>query len=384
LNAGVIIDLDRAAPPSRPAPPVPRVLPAALVVVLMLLLGPSAPMPRVRDLPQVAATAEPSGTWLLTGTTLYSTHTRTGGRMDVVAWSLDSGTALWQRDLDWFAGIPALTESGPVLVVSGNEDTRILDAGTGADRVDPRTYSVARPAADRVALWDGTAGTLALYDPATDRIVWKRRFPDRLHTVAATADDLLAVTDTGVLSITMSSGDVAGATREAVPAGGAPRARVIGGRAYLLGDNSVTMIDMARARAMWTVRMLLPRSVVPCGTRICVSGGPGLLALDPISGDPVWTNVDWIGGENGIVRTAAGDVLRIDPDSGVVRRALGHGLPAGDLLIRPDGAGLSVVEWATGQVRGRLPDTTPNGCRRTGEHLACQHAGGQVRVWRLF
>jgi hypothetical protein len=379
-----MIDLDRVVPPSRPAPSSTRVLPAALVVVLVFLLGPSAPMPRVRDLPQVAATASPSGTWLLTGTTLFSTHTRTGGRMEVVAWSLDSGAPLWRRDLDWFAGIPALTEAGPVLVVSGNEDTRILDARTGSDRVDPRTYSVARPAGDRIALWDGAAGTLALYDPAADRIVWKRPFPDRLHTVAATAGDLLAVTDTGAVAIAMSSGDVVGSTRRAVAAGSVPTVRVIGDRAYLLGDNSVTMITMADVRTTWTITLLLPRTVVPCGIRICVSGGPGLSAVDPATGEPVWTNIDWIGGENGIVRTAGGHALRIDPDSGVAQRDLGPGLPTGDLLIRPEGTGLSVVEWATGQVRGRLPATTPSGCRRTGEHLACQQAGGQVRVWRLL
>jgi hypothetical protein len=379
-----MIDLDRAAPPSGPAPSSTRALPAALAVVLVFLLGPSAPMPRVRDLPQVAATASPSGTWLLTATTLYSTHTRTGGRMDVVAWSLDSGVPLWQRDLDWFAGIPALAEAGPVLVVSGNEDTRILDVRTGADRVDPRTYTVARPAGDRIAVWDGAAGSLALYDPATDRTVWKRPFPDRLHTAAATAGELLAVTETGAVALALSSGDVVGSARRAVPAGSVPQVRVIGDRVYLLGDNAVTMIATGDVRTMWTATLLLPRTVVPCGTRICVSGGPGLSAVDPATGEAVWNNTDWIGGENGIVRTAGGHALRIDPDSGVALRDLGPGLPAGDLLIRPEGAGLGVVEWATGRVRGRLPATTPSGCRRTGEHLACQQAGGQVRVWRLL
>jgi hypothetical protein len=378
-----MIDLDRVAPPSRPAPSSTRALSAALVIVLVFLLGPSAPMPRIRDLPQVAATADPSGTWLLTGTTLYSTHARASGRLDVIAWSLDSGTVRWQRDLDWFAGLPALTEAGPALVVSGNDDTRILDVRTGTDRVDPRTYSVARPAGDRVALWDGAAGTLALYDPVAGRILWKRQFPDPPRAVAGTADHLLAVTDSAAYALTTSGGDVAGATDRPVAAGSASTVRVIGGRAYLLGDNTVTMIEPSDVRTTWTVTLLLPRAAVPCGALVCVSGGPGLSAVDPAGGTVVWGNTDWIGGENGIVRTAAGNVLQIDPASGIARRGLGYGLPAGDLLIRPDGGGLSVVEWATGQVRGRLPGATPSGCRRTGEHLACQQAGGQVRVWRL-
>jgi hypothetical protein len=376
-----MIDLDQVAPPSRPAPPSTRVLPAALVVLLVFLLGPSAPVPRVRDLPEVAATASPSGTWLLTGTTLYSTHTEAGGRMRVVAWSLGSGRALWQRDLDWFAGIPGLTETGPALVVSGDDETRVLDVRTGEDRVDPLTYSVARLAGERVALWDGAAGTLALYDPVADRIAWKRQFLDPPHVVAATADHLLLVTDFATYALTLSGGDPVSTTDRAVDGGGMPDVRVVGDRAYLLGDNAVTMFGV---RARWTVPLLLPRAAVPCGALICVSGGPGLSALDPADGHVVWNNTAWIGGEDGIVRTADGRALRIDPDRGVALRHLGHGLPVGDLLIRPGSDGLSVVEWATGQVRGRLPGTTPSGCRRTGEHLACQQAGGQVRVWRLF
>ncbi|MFD1366960.1 outer membrane protein assembly factor BamB family protein [Actinoplanes sichuanensis] len=376
-----MIDLDRVAPQSRPAPPATRALPAALVVVLLaLLLGPSAPMPTVRELPQVAATASPSGTWLLTGTTLYSTHARTSGRLDVIAWSLDSGTALWQRDVDWFAGIPALTEIGPALVVSGNEDTRILDVRTGEDRVDPRTYSVARAAGDRIALWDGAAGTLALYDPPADRIRWKTRFTGPPHAVAATSGSLLAVTDSSTTMFALDSGATVYRTDQAVAAGAAPAVRVIDDRVYLLGDNTVTMID---GRRTWTLPLLLPRAITPCGALVCVSGGPGLSAIELLDGHVVWTNRNWIGGEDGIVRTADGRALQIDPGSGVARRDLGYGLPAGDLLIRPDGDRLNVFEWATGQVRGHLPGTTPSGCRRTGRHLACQQTGGQVKVWRL-
>ncbi|MEU8656968.1 PQQ-binding-like beta-propeller repeat protein [Actinoplanes philippinensis] len=379
-----MIDLDRTAAPSRPAPPSARVLPAALAVVLasVFLLGPSAPFARVRDLPQVAATAGPSGSWLLTGTTMYSTRADTSGRLDVVAWSLASGAALWQRKLDWFAGIPALTEAGPVLVVSGTEDARILDVRTGEDRVDPRTYTVARPAGSRVALWDGAADTLALYDPAAGRNLWKQKFPDQPHAVAATADHLLVVTDIGATVFT-TGGELVDATSRSVAAGGAPVVKVLGDRVYLLGDNSVTMIEPAEVRTMWTIPLLLPRTAVPCGARVCVSGGPGLSALDPGTGSLAWDDVNWIGGEGGIVRTADGRALLIDPDNGEVRRDLGHGLPAGDLLIRADGDSLSVVEWANGRIRGRLPGATPSGCRRTGEHLACQQAGGQVRVWSL-
>ncbi|WP_433797460.1 PQQ-binding-like beta-propeller repeat protein [Actinoplanes sp. CA-252034] len=381
-----MIDLDRVAPPSRPAPPSARVLPAALVVVLMsvFLIGPSAPMPEIRDLPEVAATAVPSGTWLLTGTTLYSTHAGTTGQLGVTAWSLESGAALWQRELDWFAGLPALAQAGPALVVSGNDDARILDARTGEDRVDPGTYSVARPAGDRVALWDGAAGMLTLFDPAAGRAVWRRELVDRPHAVAATDDHLLVVTDIGATVLTLAGGELVDVTSKAVAAGGAPVVKVIDGRVYLLGDNSLTMIPPADVRTMWTTPLLLPRTAVPCGAHVCVSGGPGLAAFDPDTGRLAWADVNWIGGENGVVRTADGRALQIDPDRGAVRRDLGRGLPAGDLLIRADGDGLSVVEWATGLVRGRVPGATPSGCRRTGEHLACQQVGGQVRVWELL
>ncbi|MDI6098044.1 PQQ-binding-like beta-propeller repeat protein [Actinoplanes sp. NEAU-A12] len=387
----MVIDLDVVPPSREPARTRPR-FPArralVLVVLLALLPGAAEVPPRVRDLPLVAATSSASGTWLLTGATLYSTHARAGGRMDVVARSLTAGEVLWQRDIPWWSGIPALTEAGPMLLVTGpaGVGTRILDGRTGEDGVDPATYTVALPVGDRIALYgDGAGGRLALYDPAQGRIAWQRRFGRPLRAAAATGAHLITVDDTGVAAtFALNSGEPGATTGQAIPGGSAPVVRILGSRAYLLGDRTVTSVTVPNLTGLWTTALPLPRVAVACGARVCVSGAAGVSAINPETGRVAWNNLDWTGGEAGLVRAADGHGVLVDPETGGVRADLGPGLPVGDLLLRAGPDGLSVVEWATGQIRGRLPGVTPSGCRRTGDHLACQQVGGPVQVWRLL
>jgi hypothetical protein len=381
----VMIDLDRAAPPSAPAPR-SRSWPAALLAMASaLLLSGAAPLPRITELRQVAVTATGSGPWLLTAETLYSTHSRPGARFDVAAWSVATGEALWQRDVEWRAEVPVITEAGAALVMvsrTGIQKTRVLDARSGRDLVDPATFTVALPAGDRVVFWNRRAGRLSLYDPAARRAVWERPSDRLVDAVVAPGGRLLVLTESDFATLTLSSGELLGrAVRDKLWGEQVSIATAAGSAAYLLGKLNLSAISLP-ARPQWSLTVPLAAEAVPCGERICVSGGAGLFAIDPATGGIVWDHHDWIGGENGLVRTRDGRALRVDTRTGEVQSDLGVGLPAGDLFLRPGPDGLSVVDMRTGQIRARRAGVQAGGCRRTGENLACQQ-GGKITVWRL-
>ncbi|MEU4624289.1 hypothetical protein AB0G04_30485 [Actinoplanes sp. NPDC023801] len=384
----VMIDLDRVAPPPEPAPR-SRSWPAAVVAMaLALLLTGAAPIPRIAELRQVAVTAGEAGPWLLTSGALYSTHSSANGRsdFDVVARSLTTGEALWQREVAWWGEVPVLTETGTALVLATRERAArplVLDARTGADLVDPDTYTTARPAGERVLLWHEPTGRLSLYDPAARRVAWQRK-SDGLVDAAVTSDGrLLVLTGSDFVTLALSSGDLLGrVVRDEIWGRELSIAATAGSSAYLLGRMNLNAVRLPGS-PLWSAPLPLPGEAVPCGTRICVSGGVGLFALDPATGSIVWDNHDWVGGADGLVRTRHGHVLRIDPETGRVRTDLGPGLPADDMLLRPGSGGVDLVDLTTGQIRAHQPGVQPGACRRAGEHLACQKDGGQVTVWRL-
>ncbi|PRX23608.1 outer membrane protein assembly factor BamB family protein [Actinoplanes italicus] len=381
-----MIDLDRVAPPPVPAPRSHSWPGALLAMALALILTGAAPVPRIGELRQVAATATASGPWLLTADTLYSTHSRTTGRFDVIAWSLATGKALWQRDVEWWAEVPVLTEAGSALVLATRDSSQkavVLDSRTGADLVEPGTFTTAAPVGDRVLLWHQPTRRLTLYDPAAKRVAWQRPSETFVGAAVAPDDRLLVLTWSEFATLTLSSGKLIGRTaRDKVWGSPVSIVGAVGESAYLLGRINLTGIRLP-GRPLWTMTLPLPSDAVACGTRICVSGGAGLFAIDPETGTIAWDNHDWIGGEDGLVRTREGHVVRIDTETGTAQANLGLGLPAGDLLLRPGRGTVSLVDMRTGQIRARQPGVQPGACRRTGEHLACQQEGGQVAVWRL-
>jgi hypothetical protein len=382
----VMIDLDRAAPPPAPAPRSHSWPAAFLAMALALLLTGAAPLPRITELRQVVATASPSGPWLLAEDALYSTHSRTDGRLDVIAWSLATGKSLWQRDVEWRGKVPVITEAGAALVVAAGDSSgksRVLDGGTGADLIDPATFTTVLPAGDRVLLWHEPTGMLSLYDPSEKRIAWQRRSGKLVDAVVASGGRLLVLTSKDFVTLALSSGDLLGrSARDEIWGQEASIAATAGPAAYLLGRMNLSAIRLPNL-PQWSLTLPLPEEAVPCGTRICVSGGAGLFAIDPGTGNIAWDNHDWIGGADGLVRTREGRLLRIDPETGKVQADLGLGLPIGGLLLRPGPDGVSLVDLGTGQIRARQPGVQLGGCRRTGDHLACAKAGGQVTVWRL-
>jgi hypothetical protein len=386
LNAVVMIDLDRVAPPPVPAPRSHSWPAAVLAMALALLLTGAAPLPRITELRRVAATATSSGPWLLTTGSLYSTHSRTTGRFDVIAWSLATGEALWQRDVEWWAEVPVLTEAGAAIVLTTRDHSQkalVLDPRTGADLIDPATFTTAVPVGDRVLLWHEPTSKLSLYDPAAKQIAWQRPSESFVEAAAAPDDRLLVLTWSDFSTLTLSGGKLLGRTARDEIWGDPPSiVGVVGHSAYLLGEMNLSAVRLPD-RPLWSLALPLPAEAVPCGSRICVSGGAGLFAVDPETGVITWDNHDWVGGADGLVRTRHGHVLRIDPETGKERANLGPGLPAGDLLLRPGPDGVSLVDMRTGQIRAHQPGVRPGACRRTGEHLACQQEGGQVTVWRL-
>jgi hypothetical protein len=387
LNAVVMIDLDRVAPPPAAAPPRSHSWPAAvLAMALALVLAGAAPVPRIGALPQIAVSESESGPWLLTTGTLYSTHSRGIGRFDVVARSLAGDEVLWQRNVAWSGQVPVLTETGAALVLSALDSTEkplVLDVRTGADLVDPSTFTLARPVGDHVLLWHEPTRRLSLYDPAVRRIAWQRPADGLADAVVVPGGRLLVLTFSDFVTLTLSSGDLLGRTaREKVWGEELSIAAASGSSAYLLGAMTLNAVRLPNT-PLWSLTLPLPGEAVPCGTLICVSGGVGLFAIDPDTGGIVWDDHDWTGGEDGLVRTRNGSLLRIDPETGRVQTDLGPGLPAGDLLLRPGADGVSLVDIRTGQVRARQPGVQPGSCRRAGGNLACQQGGGEVAVWRL-
>jgi hypothetical protein len=382
----VMIDLDQVAPPPAPAPR-SHSWPAAIVAMaLALLLTGAAPLPRITGLPQVAVTASASGPWLLAEDTLYSTHSRTTGRFDVIAWSLATGKSLWQRDVEWWGEVPVITEAGSALVVMArdrSEKSLVLDVRTGADLVDPATFTTVLPAGDRVLLWHEPDQRLSLYDPAARRIAWQRRSGNPEDATVAASERLLVLTGSSLFTYALSSGDVLGRTaRDEIWGQEVSIAATAGETAYLLGKLNLTAVRLPD-RPQWSLVVPLAGEAVPCGTRICVSGGAGLFAVDPGTGEIAWDNRDWIGGADGLVQTRHGRVLRVDTETGEARSDLGPGLPAGDLFLRSGPDGVSVVDMRTGQIRARQPGVRVGGCRRAGDHLACLRESGEIAVWSL-
>jgi outer membrane protein assembly factor BamB len=381
----VMIDLDQVAPPPAPAPRSHSWPAAVVAMALALLLTGAAPLPRITELRQIAVTAAGPGPWLLTAETLYSTHSRAGARLDVVAWSLATGKALWQRDVGWRAEVPVITEAGAALVMvsqTGAQKTVVLDARTGLDLVDPATFTVARPVGDRVLLWHEPAGRLSLYDPAVKRIVWQRKSGRLVDAVVAPGGRLILLTESDLVTLMLGSGDLVGRTvRDKIWGQEVSIAAATESAAYLLGKLNLTAVRLPDS-PQWSLMVPLAADAVTCGNRICVSGGAGLFAIDPATGEITWDNHNWIGGADGLVRTRDGRVLRVETETGKVQSDLGIGLPVGDLFLRPGRDGVSVVDMRTGQIRARQPGVQPGGCSRAGENLAC-HQGGKVAVYRL-
>ncbi|MBO3738470.1 hypothetical protein [Actinoplanes flavus] len=380
----MIIDLDVPGPPPETARRPRLWRPAsALVLALALLFGPDHPERPVPPLERVATTENASGAWLLTEDTVYSTRTLANGRVDVLAHDLATNRLRWHRRTDWFGGMPALSVSGSAVLVGGNIGSApvVADTRTGADAAT--ALQTALPAGDALALWDDES-RLGLRDPATNEVAWWRPFHQAPASAAADRRYLVVLEETGgAVTLRRSDGRVAGRTDQASPYGGPSEIRIVGDQAYVLGEYSLTALRLPDLRQMWTVRAAIPKSVEPCGTRICVSGGGGLQAIHPGDGSVAWTDVHWKSWTDGFALTIDGQVTLLDPETGAAGTGLGPGLPFGDLLLRPAGDGLRLIDWRTGQTRGAISGTLSTACRRTGVHLACQQSDGLIQVWRL-
>ncbi|MEV0901559.1 PQQ-binding-like beta-propeller repeat protein [Actinoplanes sp. NPDC049802] len=379
----MIIDLDRA-PASTPPPRARRLRPAAaLVLALALLLGPDHPQRPVPPLERVATTEKATGTWELTEDTLYSTRPLENGRVDILAQDLDTGRLRWRRQAEWLGRRPVLAVSGSVVVIGVDTGGAVIvaDARTGADAVT--NLELALPAGDGLLLWDRDA-RLGFRDAASGEVAWWRTVHRAPASAAADERHLVVLEDTGgAVTLRRSDGRVVGRTDQASPLGEQSQIRIIGDRAYLYGDRAVTALHLPDLTEVWSVPSTLPKHVEPCGTRVCVTGGSGLHALDPEDGSVTWTDVHWAAWVDGLALRIDGQVAVLDPETGAVRAGLGPGFPLGDLLLRPSGDGLHLIDWHTGETRGVLPGALSSACRRSHRHLACQQPNGMLQVWRL-
>jgi hypothetical protein len=142
-------------------------------------------------------------------------------------------------------------------------------------------------------------------------------------------------------------------------------------------------LRLPRLDVAWTLPAAVPTNLTGCGTLLCVSLRTGMMAVDPATGKARWSSPRWTGGADGLVGTADGDILRLDPETGRVLADVGPGYPVGDLILRSERNATWLLEWRTGRLRGMIPDPTQIVCSRAGGYLACQGGDARVRVWEL-
>ncbi|WP_433377138.1 PQQ-binding-like beta-propeller repeat protein [Actinoplanes sp. CA-142083] len=384
----MLIDLDAAPPTSRPRLGMLKVVPMAL---LLLILGGAAPSARSRIDTVTDTGARTVTAHLLTADALYTVDA-TG----VQAVPLTAGGPRWRT---------ALVVQRPGLRFEGDGSTlavwrgaqggvTFLDARTGRERWRTGNLSVARVFGDRVVHGELDDGMLRMADLADGRVRWERAASVLALEMDAAHRYVLAVDVRGRGTVySAADGTPVSAPRElgvdpyAWGIGNAldiSTAEIVGDALYLHSQTFVAAYAMPQLTPRWRARILAPQYLGPCGPLICVTGERGATALDPADGQARWTSPRWRSiGPDGLAVGADSRVARIDPATGAVRSELGRGLLAGDLLLRFDGDRTVVTRLEDGGSLGVLPVGAPGDCTTSGEWLACLTGAPTVTVWAL-
>jgi hypothetical protein len=179
---------------------------------------------------------------------------------------------------------------------------------------------------------------------------------------------------------------------------------VTGGKILLRhpGERSaeITAYDSTTLKQLWTVPAEQAYKIKECGVLACLIGTTGVRAVDPATGDKVWSRPQWrdidlrgtsyvaFGGAEG-----ADPVAVVDPDTGAARVEIAGWRPVGGagggdhlLLTRAiEGGGRTMVAVARpGEPRPRLLATLPAGtgdCQSVPGRLVCRSMFGELVVW---
>lgn len=388
-----MIDLD--APPAARTRPSRFRYEVVLAALLLLTIGAASPVPHRAGPVRVADTeGQPAYASLLTGSVLY-----TAEGSEVRARPLTPGAPRWTMPVITGADGVTLTRSGSVLIADAGPESvcTFLDAATGALLWQSREFEQVDVLGDRVAVSSGDYATVRVAALRTGRTLWMRS-----AVVGAMAHDAAGrVLVTFDYDGKASSYDVAGgrvlARDRDLSGGEVPGldadlhenieltlgATVAGDQLYLYRDSSVTAYRVTDLKRLWRTRTGASR-IIACGVAVCAAVLPGISVLDPATGAVRRTGAGWRSvTPAGVVVAGGGQATLVDLATGRDLRPLGHGEPAGGLMLLWDPHGMWVTDLRRGRPIGLLPGVDPIRCAAVGDHLACPTAGGTMTVWRI-
>ena len=384
----VLIDLDLApAPAHRPAA-VPRRLPVWLAGALLLFLGGAAAPQRAQAVRPVAVVEGVVLATVLTQTQLFTALVRPGSpdEAEVGAVPLTAGAPAWTARVSAPGSEVRLSRSGSVVVVTTEDEVTVLDARSGALRWHD-SASVLRVLGDRAVRteYDDEDGSTTWLDVESGRPLWSspgagdfaERDPAGRHLFTMDYDGNAVVRDT-------ADGRVLATRRlEVFPDGERPVVTMAGDRAYLFKGSSLLAVRLSDLKPVWETEAALPYAVQVCGALLCMTDRRGVTGLDPAGGWVRWHAPRWISYADGVASTNEGRTVLLDPATGRVTRELGHGAPAGDLMVRIAEGPTWILGLRTGELLGRMPGVVPFGCVSTGRLLGCRTAGMSFTVWSV-
>jgi outer membrane protein assembly factor BamB len=395
--------------------------PAALLAVLVLLLaGASAGPAKPPMNPLFRLQIGPADTYAVTddGQLLAQTFGL------LTSYDLDTGRLKWQAG----QSTPAyrLRLSGglvlmrPWTTTSTEPSTTAVSSFTGAAQWErPGTVvtvagSTALLAVDSVRSLTGTGrrvqGPIDAVDPITGSTRWTVRVPSTavLIGVPGRADEasrMLLVHDDRTLALhDLTTGRRLASTTVPAADYNPDNPIVAGGRILLRHPGTIgpeiSAYDPVTLKQVWTVPARASYQMAACGVLACLSGSDEVRALDPATGDQLWSHRGWQGVQQygtTLIAYSASDgtdpVGVIDPVTGVVRVDLagwrpvtGTGTDGRLVLIRSvdDGARSMVAVAHPGDARPQPLAALPTGtgdCQAAPARLICRTMYGELVVW---
>jgi outer membrane protein assembly factor BamB len=351
---------------------------------------------------------------------------------ELAAYRLGDGHRLWHTTLP--AGLAVLPIPGPAHVVlaelfnDGVDDPQRLryaglDAATGRILWQLTDVSLVGgvgyedPGLLVSVAAAGGASELHMVDLRSGAVLWSRAIAPQSLARSLGGGRALVASPDGVAQVLGVDGRVVTSGHLTFPAPAAPDAAPEAGPGFFPIDGQVTVTDprndhtvitsydLATLAQRWRIDVAdVIRSLNGCGPVLCVNGNRGVMAIDPVTGERLWTSTTWFSaypmGEwlqaSGPPERSGRNVL-LDPVSGRPVLDLADwsmmspgipGAPATVLNGRTSGAGV----WI-GSVRGSepriwpaafLPGAIANRCAvdETGSrYVACATLDGPVRLW---
>ncbi|WP_328466869.1 PQQ-like beta-propeller repeat protein [Actinoplanes sp. NBC_00393] len=386
----MLIDLD-VAPAARPPAPGRREhwLPALLAASLLLLLGGAAAPRPVEVLRTVAVLQGVFVTALVAGTQLFTARALPGDDADQVEISavpITPAGSRWTARVEAPSGEVRLAREGSVLVAETLEELTVLDARSGALRWHA-TASLTTVVGGQAVYseYDDEDGSTTLVDLESGRSLWSSPgladFADR----DATGRYLFTMDFDGRAAVRdITDGRrLASRTLDVFPDGDRPVVSIVGDLVYLFKGSSLLAVRLSDLATAWETEAAIPYEVQACAGLICVSDRQGVMGVDPAGGQVRWQAVRWISYADGVASAQDGTTVLLDPATGRVTRHLGHGMRAGDLMLRAHEGQTRVTRLRSGELIGNLSSVIPFACVTYDRFLGCRTSGESFTLWEI-